>query len=174
MTSLTYPSVDFPGPPTVSLEAPEGWEPVRRAGILLAAKLPREGRFAPNVVVGLEPCPPGFTVEEPMGRMRELARSRSGEASQAYAAVLGEHEFVGCDSTWPDETLETVLQANLFHVLWPRGTEHPGWLIQLTGAVAGSTAETDYELIRDVIMTARVTPWIPDAQSDGGPEEAAQ
>jgi hypothetical protein len=173
MTSLTHPSVDFPGPPTVTLEVPDGWEPVHRPGLLLAAKLPREGRFAPNVVVGVEACPPGFSAEEPMGRMRELARSRAGQASETYAAQLGEHEFVGCDSTWPDETLETILQANLFHVLWPRGTDHPGWLVQLTGAVAGPSAEADYELIRDVIMTARVTPWTPGIEPDGGHEEAA-
>jgi hypothetical protein len=173
MTSLMYPSVDFPGPPSVSLDVPDGWQPVHRPGLLLAAKLPREGQFAPNVVVGVEPCPPGFSAEEPMGRMRELARSRSGQASEVYAAVLGEHEFVGCDSTWPDETLETVLQANLFHVLWPQGSEHPGWLVQLTGAVAGPSAEADYELIREVIMTARIRPWSPDAESDGCPGEAA-
>ena len=95
MTSLTHPSVDFPGPPTVTLEVPDGWEPVHRPGLLLAAKLPREGRFAPNIVVGVEACPPGFSTEEPMGRMRELARSRAGQASQTYAAALGEHEFVG-------------------------------------------------------------------------------
>ena len=68
--------------------------------------------------------------------------------------------FVGCDATWPDADVETVLQANLFHLVSSeasrRGAAH---LVQLTGAVGGPEAVADYELIRQVLTTVRVTPW---------------
>lgn len=162
MTTLTHPSLQFPGPPTVSLDVPHGWVPVHRPGLLLAAKLPRERAFAPNVVVNLEACPPGLGVDAPMARMRDMARSRSGHASEPYAAQLGDREFVGLDSSWPDDEVETILQANLFHVVEPEGGTGPRWLVQLTGAVGGPTAEQDYELVREVLLTTRVSPWQPE------------
>ncbi|EWT06413.1 hypothetical protein N864_21630 [Intrasporangium chromatireducens Q5-1] len=162
MTTLTHPSVQFPGPPTVSLDVPDGWVPVHRPGLLLAAKLPREQAFAPNVVVNVEAYAPGLGVDAPMARMREMARSRSGHASEPYAAQLGDREFVGLDSSWPDDEVETILQANLFHVVEPEGGTGPRWLVQLTGAVGGPTAEQDYDLVRKVLLTTTVSPWQPE------------
>jgi hypothetical protein len=166
MTTLTHPSALFPGPPTVSLDVPDGWVPVHRPGLLLAAKLPREGAFAPNVVVNVEAYVPGAGVEAPMARMREMAQSRSGHASEPYAAQLGDREFVGLDASWPDDDVETILQANLFHVVEPEDEAGPRWLIQLTGAVGGPTAEQDYDLVREVILTTRVTPWRAEQPED--------
>jgi len=89
-----------------------------------------------------------------------MARSRGGAVSEPYAAELGGPSFVGCDATWPDAEVNTVLQANLFHVV-ASGADagRPAFLVQLTGAVGGASAETDYELIREVITSVRVTPW---------------
>ncbi len=170
MTVLAYPSADFPGLPAVALEVPEEWEPVHAPGTTMAARLPREGRFAPNVVVSIEQCGPGFRVEESLEQVAALARSRGGAVSEPYAADLGDARFVGCDATWPDAEVETVLQANLFHVV-PVGADatRPAFLVQLTGAVGGPTAETDYELIRDVITSVRVTPWSGDGEALVGP-----
>ena len=169
MTTLTHPSEQFPGPPTVSLDVPDGWVPVHRPGLLLAVKLPREGAFAPNVVVNIEAYAPGLGIDAPMARIREMAQSRSGHTSEPYAAQLAGREFVGLDASWPDDEVETVLQANLFHVVEPEDGPGPRWLVQLTGAVGGPGAEQDYDLIRQVIMTTSVTPWRPDGQA-GQPE----
>jgi hypothetical protein len=145
MTTLAYPSADFPGPPAVALEVPDGWEPLHAPGTTLAARLPRE---------------------ESLGQVADVARSRGGAVSEPYAADLGDARFVGCDATWPDADVETVLQANLFHVVAGEDGA-PGYLVQLTGAVGGAEAETDYELIRDVITTVRVTPWDASTQGTG-------
>ena len=51
MSTLAYPSRVFPGPPSVAVDVPEGWMPVHAPGTAVAAKLPREGGFGPNVVV---------------------------------------------------------------------------------------------------------------------------
>ena len=160
MTTLAYPSADFPGLPAVALEVPEEWEPVHAPGTTMATRLPREGAFAPNVVVTIEQCGPAFRVEESLEQVAALARSRGGAVSEPYAADLGGAPFVGCDATWPDAEVDTVLQANLFHVV-ASGDDpgRPAFLVQLTGAVGGASAETDYELIREVITSVRVTPW---------------
>jgi hypothetical protein len=159
MTTLAYPSADFPGLPAVVLEVPGEWEPVHAPGTTMAARLPREGAFAPNVVVSIEQCGPGFRVEESLEQVAAMAVSRGGAVSEPYAADLGGAAFVGCDATWPDADVDTVLQANLFHVVSGADSARPAFLVQLTGAVGGPTAEADYELIRGVITSVRVTPW---------------
>jgi hypothetical protein len=158
MTRIAYPSTEFPGLPSVAVEVPEGWEPVHVPGTTLAARLPREGAFDPNVVITVEQCAPDWTVERSLEQIRGLARSHGGDVSEPYAARLGESDYVGCDATWPDEDVDTILQANLFHVVSapaPGATSH---LVQLTATVAGPSAEADYPLVRDVLLTTRVSP----------------
>ncbi|WP_374971128.1 hypothetical protein [Terrabacter sp. BE26] len=157
MTTLAYPSADFPGQPAVTLDVPEGWEPAHAPGTTMAARLPREGAFAPNVVVTIEQCGPAYRVEESLDQVASLAATRGGGVSEPYAAQLGGAHFVGCDATWPDADVETVLQANLFHHV-PSGAA-AGHVVQLTGAVGGSEAGADYEVIRQVLTTVRVLPW---------------
>lgn len=158
MTTLAYPSADFPGQPAVTLDVPEAWEPAHAPGTTMAARLPREGAFAPNVVVTIEQCGPAYRVEESLEQVAALAATRGGGVSEPYAADLAGAHFVGCDATWPDDDVETVLQANLFHHV-PAGTA--GHVVQLTGAVGGPAAAADYELIRRVLTTVRVLPWQP-------------
>ena len=94
------------------------------------------------------------------------------------AADLGGAQFVGCDATWPDDDVETVLQANLFHLVTSGASgpsDAPAHLVQLTGAVGGADAVADYELIRQVLTTVRVTPWgaAVDAGADAGTDADA-
>ena len=156
MSTLAYPSPDFPRPPSVSLEVDDGWEPVHAPGTMLAARLPGAEGFSPNVVVTLEPCAPDHAVERSIEQVTSIAASRGGGVSEPYAAELGGAHFVGCDATWPDPEVETVLNANLFHVA---GAGDTAYLVQLTGAVGGANAEADYELVRGVLTTVRVQPW---------------
>ncbi|TQM55143.1 hypothetical protein [Humibacillus xanthopallidus] len=156
MSTLAYPSPDFPGPPSVTLEVDDGWEPVHAPGTMLAARLPRDEGFCPNVVVTLEPCARDHAIEGSLEQVRTLAAARGGGVSEPYAAELGGAHFVGCDATWPDPEVERVLGANLFHVA---GAGETAYLVQLTGAVGGADAEADYDLVRGVLTTVRVQPW---------------
>ena len=162
MSTLAYPSPDFPGPPSVTLEVGDDWEPVHAPGTMLTARLPRAEGFSPNVVVTLEPCAPDHAVERSVEQLVTIAASRGGGVSEPYAAELGGARFVGCDATWPDAEVETVLHANLFHVA---GAGNTAYLVQLTGAVGGPAAETDYDLIRGVLTTVRVQPWAAPAST---------
>jgi hypothetical protein len=159
MSTLAYPSADFPGQPSVALHVPDGWEPAHAPGTTMAARLPREGSFAPNIVVSIEPCGADFKVEDSLDQIASLAISRGGGVSEPYAADLAGAAFVGCDATWPDPDVETVLQANLFHLVSSPAPGAGAHLVQLTGAVGGPEAVADYELIRQVLTTVRVTPW---------------
>lgn len=170
MSTLAYPSRDFPGPPSVAVDVPEGWMPVHAPGTALAAKLPRAGGFDPNVVVSVEQCGADLTEEESLRRIDALAQSRGGVTSQPYAAELGHARFVGCDATWPDADVETILQANLFHVVRPEREGAAAWVVQLSGSVGGPSAEQDYELIRSVLASVRVRPWAPaPVEAEGNP-----
>ena len=159
MSTLAYPSPDFPGLPSVALDVPEGWVPAYAPNTTLAARLPREAGFAPNVVVSIEQAGPGASVEQSLQQIAAMASSRGGGTSEPYAAELGGRSFVGCDASWPDAELETVLQANLFHFVTPEREGAAVYVVQITGAVGGPTAEQDYELIREVISSVRVAPW---------------
>jgi hypothetical protein len=168
MSTLAYPSADFPGHPSVALEVPDGWEPAHAPGTTLAARLPREGGFAPNVLVTIASCGPEFDVQESLGQISSLATSRGGTVSEPYAAELGGAQFVGCDATWPDPDVETVLQANLFHLVRSGSPDAGAHVVQLTGAVGGPDAVDDYELIRQVLTTVRVAPWAEDSADSSG------
>src|SRR3954467_12864859 len=106
MTTLTYPSPLFPGPPSVAIDIPEDWEAVNAPRTTLAARLPREGAFAPNVVVSIEECPPAYELEASFAQLREMATSRGGAVSEPFSAELAGHTFVGCDASWPDADVE--------------------------------------------------------------------
>lgn len=167
MSTLVYPSPDFPGLPSVTFDVPDGWEPVHVPGTTMAAKQPRPGAFAPNVVVSIEQCGPDFTVDASLSQIGDMAQSRGGEVSDPYAAQLAGVEYVGCDATWPDPDVDTILQANLFTIVRPERDGAASFVVQLTGAVGGATAEEDYDPIRSVISSVRVTPW-----AAGGAAEA--
>ncbi len=86
MTTLACPSLDFPGPPEVALEVPDGWEPAHAPGTALAARLPRPGAFAPNVVVSIEQCAPDRDVDRSLEPIAATARSRGGTVGEPHAA----------------------------------------------------------------------------------------
>ncbi len=83
MTTLAYPSDDFPAPVGVSLTAPEHWVPLPQVALPLALgrEVP-EGEFNPNVIVVVSRARAGATLDDahdevlrklrPMPKMREL------------------------------------------------------------------------------------------------------
>ena len=91
MTTLAYPSLDFPGQPEVALEVPDGWEPAYAPGTALAARLPRHGAFAPNLVVRIEQCGPEYDIARSLEEVASMARSRGGAVGEPYEA---EHELI--------------------------------------------------------------------------------
>ena len=48
MSTLAYPSADFPGQPSVALEVPDGWEPAHAPGTTMAPDSRARARSHPT------------------------------------------------------------------------------------------------------------------------------
>ena len=95
MKSIEYPSADFPGPPRIRLEVPEGWEPLTVPGVQLAVAQPRiEGRFRANVVVTVQRFGPEFTLEAARAGLEQ----RKASLPELEELGTGEIELEG--RTW--------------------------------------------------------------------------
>jgi hypothetical protein len=156
MTTLTYPSAQFPGPPSVSVQIPDGWAPVRVPGTLLAARRAEsDGRFAPNVVVRGFTRSGDFTIGRALGELKAYVDERTdGEMDAPFSVEIEDVPFVGVNVSWTDEKVGDVVQAHLFAGA-RRGQVVD--LIQVTGSVGGEQVSSDYETLQQLMQTVRVT-----------------
>jgi hypothetical protein len=153
--TLAYPSPQFPGPPTVAVDIPADWSPVRVAGTLLAARrTASESAFAPNVVVRGFTRSNQFTIGRALGELAAyVARQDDGEMETPFEVEIERVPFVGVNVSWTDEAIGDVVQAHLFAGA-RRGQVVD--LIQVTGSVGGPDAESEYTAIQQVMQTVRV------------------
>ena len=156
MTTLTYPSAQFPGPPTVSVDIPEGWAAVRVPGTLLAARrADTEGTFAPNVVVRGFTRSGDFTIGRALAELKSYVEDRNdGQMDAPFALEIEQIPFVGVNVSWSDDRVGDVVQAHLFAGA-RRGQVVD--LIQVTGSVGGEQAGSEYESLQRLMQTVRVT-----------------
>ena len=155
MTTLTYPSAQFPGPPSVSVDIPQSWAPVRVPGTLLAARRASAGGvFAPNVVVRGFTRSGRFTIGRALAELQGFVEQRpGGRMDRPFEIDIEQVPFVGVTVSWSDERVGDLVQAHLFAGA-RRGQVVD--LIQLTGSVAGPDAETEYPVVQDLMQTVRV------------------
>jgi hypothetical protein len=155
-TTLTYPSAQFPGPPSVSVDIPEGWSPVRVPGTLLAARrTDTGGRFAPNVVVRGFTRSGDFTVGRALGELKSYVQDRAdGQMDAPFAVEIDAVPFVGVNVSWRDDRVGDVVQAHLFAGA-RRGQVVD--LIQVTGSVGGEQVGVEYSSLQTLMQTVRVT-----------------
>ena len=153
--TLAYPSPQFPGPPTVAIDIPADWSPVRGAGTLVAARrTTSESAFAPNVVVRGFTRSNQFTIGRALGELQAyVAQQADGEMEPPFEVEIERVPFVGVNVSWTDEAIGDVVQAHLFAGA-RRGQVVD--LIQVTGSVGGPDAESEYATIQQVMQTVRV------------------
>ena len=156
MTTLTYPSAQFPGPPSISVDIPEGWAPVRVPGTLLAARRAgTAGRFAPNVVVRGFTRSGDFTMGRALGELRAYVDERNdGQMDAPFTLDIDGVPFVGVNVSWTDDRVGDVVQAHLFAGA-RRGQVID--LIQVTGSVGGEQVDAEYDTVQELMQTVRVT-----------------
>ena len=156
MTNLAFPSEEFPAQPAITLRVPEDWKPVHAPGAVMAARRAGEdGAFVPNVVVRIERRPVDFEISEALAELRQFVAQRpKGTSSEPFKAELDGRLFVGCDLSWVDDVVGTVLQAHLFGGV-PSGLFLQ--LIQVTGSVAGAQAAEDYPIVKTIMKILRVS-----------------
>lgn len=165
MTKLAFPSEEFPAQPAVTLQIPADWEPVHAPGAVMAARSAAvDGTFVPNVVVRIERRPADFEMADALTELREYAAQRpQGTSSEPFQAELDGQLFVGCDLSWVDDQVGTVLQAHLFGAITSGRFVQ---LVQVTGSVGGAQAVEDYPTIRTIMSSLTVaTPEIGSGQA---------
>jgi hypothetical protein len=155
MTNLAFPSEEFPAQPAITLRIPDGWEPVHAPGAVMAARrAAEEGTFAPNVVVRVDRRPVDFEIADALTELKHFAAGRpQGTTSEPFKAELDGQLFVGCDLSWVDDLVGTVLQAHLFGGV-PSGPLLQ--LVQVTGSVGGAKAREDYPTIKTIMKSLTV------------------
>jgi hypothetical protein len=153
--TLAYPSAQFPGPPTVSIDIPGEWSPVRVAGTLLAARRTSSaGAFAPNVVIRGFTRSSRFTIGRALGELQAyVTQQEEGEMEAPFDVEIARVPFVGVNVSWTDDAIGDVVQAHLFAGA-RRGQVVD--LLQVTGSVGGPDAEAEYPEIQQVMQTVRV------------------
>ncbi|HEY7718082.1 MAG TPA: hypothetical protein VH915_04930 [Pedococcus sp.] len=156
MQTLSYPSSQFPGPPTVRVDIPGEWSPVRVPGTLIAARsTATDGSFAPNIVIRGFTRSGRFTIGRALEELqRFVAAQPSGEVEPPFEVEIDGVPFIGVNVSWADPTVGEVVQAHLFAGA-RRGQVVD--LIQVTGSVGGEHAEASYPQVQQVMQTVRVT-----------------
>lgn len=156
MPELSYPSEMFPGPPSVTLDAPDTWGPVRVGGTLLACRrIESDESFAPNVVVRGFQRTSDFTMRDAIAELRRfLDEQEAGSLDDPFEIELGGVPFVGVNVSWTDPEIGTVVQIHLF-----AGSRRGRIvdIVQATGSVGGETAESSYAEVQQILQSVRIT-----------------
>jgi hypothetical protein len=155
MTTLAFPSEEFPAQPAVTLHIPQDWEPVHAPGSVMAARSASDaGAFVPNVVVRIERRPVDFKIAEALAELTQFAAERrQGTASAPSEVELDGRLFVGCDLSWVDDQVGTVLQTHLFGLVPSGPFLH---LVQVTGSVGGAQARRDHPTVTTIMRSLTV------------------
>lgn len=155
MSTLTYPSDQFPAYPRATMECPDGWSPLAAPQAQLAVGLDvEEGQFRPNVVVVFTRMLPEHSLE---ATTRD-ALSRV-EGLTEYEEILHEETDVAgfpgvtVEYAWRDERAGTVAQALRMAVV-----EHGPVrdLVQITGTCRGTQTEVVWPWIRRIQDSVRI------------------
>lgn len=148
--SIEFPSADFPGPPRITLEVPDGWETLTVPGVQVAVAQPRvEGQFRANVVVTVQRVGPEFS----------LAEARAG-LEQRKAALpeleeLGTGELERQGTTWiaseygyTQPGRPTVVQAARYAVIDRGGIAMD--VLEIVGSCGAESADQEIETVRGI------------------------
>lgn len=148
--NIEYPSVDFPGPPRITLEVPDEWETLTVPGVQIAVAQPRvEGRFRANVVVTVQRFGPDFTLEaakagleQRKAALPELEELGTGEIQvEGMAWIASEYGY-----TQPGRP--TVVQAARYAVLDRGGVAKD--VLEIVGSCGAESADEEIEAVRAI------------------------
>lgn len=155
MPQLTYPSETFPGPPSVTIDVPDTWAPVRVGGTLVSCRrIASDHGFAPNVVIRGFQRSSDFTMRNALAELRGfVADQQAGNVDEPFELELGEVPFLGVNVSWTDPEIGTVVQIHLF-----AGSRRGRILdlVQATGSVGGDDAQSSYAEVQQILRTVRV------------------
>jgi hypothetical protein len=149
MSTVTYPSETFPGPPSFTMDCPDGWSPHQVPGAQMAIVQERpQGEFKPNVVVILQRLHPGQDAAAVVEQAVEKLRATPGyeEVGRADTTLAG-LPAARVEGAWSTEKTGTIAQALRVGIL-----EHDGVrdLVEITGTCAGPQAPEVWPVVRAI------------------------
>lgn len=149
MSTISYPSDDFPAPVGVSINYPEGWHPFPEAAQDLAVvKDVPEGQFRPNVIVSVRRMRRGTAMPAAVNELHQRA-----SVLPEYTAVGEEERLIDgwpgfrTEASFIDATAGTLVQAIRLAVV-DRGVVED--LIQITGTCHAMQVPDTWEAIREI------------------------
>lgn len=145
----TYPSAQFPGYPTVSLDYPDGWSPLPTPASPLAVVLDAEpGAFRANVVTAIARLDAGATLDQVRSTIVGTFEGLPGyaEVGREELEVDGRPGF-RIEGSFSDPQAGTLVQAVRVALV-----EHDGVtdVVQLTGTCTAPQVETVFGDIRSI------------------------
>ena len=150
---LIYPSTDFPPPPAVRLQVPDGWIRVDAADALLAAADPGSSPgFAANIIVTVGRVVGDEDLDAVVERQQQAAGRETHLERQAHEPIAG-RDAVWSATTYAPTTQRPVAffqaQATL---LIPR-RERVADAISLIGTCAAASSEQYAPIFRDAFLS---------------------
>lgn len=149
MTTVSYPSEDFPGFPEITMDCPDGWEPQQVPGAQLAIVQQRpEGEFRPNVVVIMQRLHPDQTTDDVIAdAVKRLEATPGYEEVGRTRTTLAGVPAARIEGAWATETTGTIAQALRIGVI-----EHDGVrdALEITGTCAGPQAPDVWPEVRAI------------------------
>jgi hypothetical protein len=157
MTLVTYPSPIVPGPPPLTIEAPDEWEQVWAPETLFAIREPDtgQGTFLTNLVARYYHRGPQFGPEQAIEELRQNAVEKEGEVGQEFETEIDGKAFFGAAVSFKDPNVGTIVQLHVFTAN-PRGEVLD--VLQLTGSCGPQNAAADVDLLRNIMKTLRINP----------------
>lgn len=153
---LTYPSAEFPAPPSISIDLPPGWTPTIVAGSLFAAtKASEAGRFAANIICTWVRHDGDGDLDGIIAALEaELAGQPDAHLFEPVTTDLDGTLGIGRAAVFVDPSAGSVAQ---FHLLVQ--SPHGGCLdvLHLTSTVGGDRVEEDFPEICDMFRSVRLT-----------------
>ncbi|AJT42374.1 hypothetical protein [Psychromicrobium lacuslunae] len=156
MTVSRFPSAQFPGFPSVSVEVPEGWLPRAVQDTLAAWVRPEEsGEFASNLVLSITRLATPRSLAEATESI-EQATSQLNEVElfDSVDVTLNGQDWHVHEYVFVHPQVGTLIQV--MAVASIQSGEFTD-TVQLTGSISPANQERDVDAVRDIIRSAEVT-----------------
>lgn len=155
MSSVVYPSVDFPGQPKVSLALPERWLPRAVLNTFAAWVLPNDdGSYASNVVLDIRRFPGGRTLDETSTALDAvIADLDQSELATNLVVEINGRQWAVREFAFVHPEVGTLLQ--LIAATNVRNGNFTD-TVQLTASVAPAHQDRDSDVVRGIFKSAEV------------------
>ncbi len=162
MPVLAFPGPVAPAPPAVTLEVPEGWEPVPAGAGLLRAR--GTGSAGDVVEVGLAAhTAAGVDASGLVEGLTTASAPAGSELEDVFVVEIGGREWAARNVSW-DESGGPVVEVALVSLVEDvdvdpdaeLGGEAASRFVVATGRVRGAGLEADYDTLQSVLETVVV------------------